>query len=303
MPEFTFKKYDTDSSRAITYKVEQQERALSFKEVIDLLVNSSPFRTELTDILKESEFDGFFWEVKPCTKGTIEQEFEFATVYGRRISEITMDSEPFKEYFNEEQTTLSFKNLKGDAQLIVPNRLKPSNMSIFKRLFKTDKEPVPEEIVMKAIYDNDINSFKNCIKQFTTEQIKLNSNPDEFSALHVACSEGRPEIAELILTEPISETPNLSRVNNFYPIHACAMNGHKRTVELLIQKGADINVQTDPQLYSPLHSASFAGHLEIVKLLVKHGANTNLKNYRDELPIDTAKRQNETDVVEFLKKA
>ncbi|MEH0157097.1 ankyrin repeat domain-containing protein [Limibacter armeniacum] len=176
-------------------------------------------------------------------------------------------------------------------------------MSIFKRLFKTDKEPVPEEVVMKAIYDNDIDSFKNCIKQYTPEQIKLNSNPDEFSALHIACSEGRSEIAELILSEPISETPNLSRINNFYPIHACAMNGHKRTVELLIQKGADINVQTDPQLYSPLHSASFAGHLETVKLLVKNGANTNLKNYRDELPIDTAERQNETEVVEFLKKA
>ena len=160
MPEFTFKKYDTDSSRAVTYKVEQQKRTLSFKEVIDLLVNSSPFRTELTNTLKESEFDGFFWEVKPCTKGTIEQEFEFATVYGRRISEITMDSEPFKEYFNEEQTTLSFKNLKGDAQLIVPNNINTEcNYAHFASFLRTAKEQEIDDFwkTIGTAYSNELN--------------------------------------------------------------------------------------------------------------------------------------------------
>lgn len=80
------------------------------------------------------------------------------------------------------------------------------------------------------------------------------------------------------------------------------MNGQARTVEFLIKKGADVNVQTYPQNYTPIHSAAFGGHLETIKVLVQSGANLNLRNYRDELPIDTAKRQNQVEVITYLEK-
>jgi ankyrin repeat protein len=50
----------------------------------------------------------------------------------------------------------------------------------------------------------------------------------------------------------------------------------------------------------PIHSAAFGGHLETVKVLVQSGADLNLRNYRDELPIDTAKRQNQVEVITYL---
>ena len=56
-------------------------------------------------------------------------------------------------------------------------------------------------------------------------------------------------------------------------------------------------MQTEPQGYAPLHSASFGGHVETVRLLIARGGDTSLRNYRDEQPIDTAKRQNQGDVI------
>ena len=78
------------------------------------------------------------------------------------------------------------------------------------------------------------------------------------------------------------------------------MNGFTSIVELLIEKGANVNVQTDPQKYAPVHSASFGGHLETIKVLVNNGADLNLRNYRNELPIDTAKRQNQMETIKYF---
>lgn len=53
------------------------------------------------------------------------------------------------------------------------------------------------------------------------------------------------------------------------------MNGFAKIVELLIEKGANVNIQTDPQKYAPIHSASFGRHLETIKVLVNNGAEMN----------------------------
>ncbi len=78
------------------------------------------------------------------------------------------------------------------------------------------------------------------------------------------------------------------------------MVGNSEIVELLLNNGAIVDIQTEPQKYCPLHSASYGGHLDTVKTLLKYGANPNLKNYRNELPIDTARRQNKVNVVLYL---
>jgi len=64
------------------------------------------------------------------------------------------------------------------------------------------------------------------------------------------------------------------------------MFGLTDIVKLLITKGANVNVQTEPQKYAPIHSASFGGHLDTIKVLVNNGADLNLKNYRDERAIE-----------------
>jgi len=58
---------------------------------------------------------------------------------------------------------------------------------------------------------------------------------------------------------------------------ACSF-GHLDVVEVLLNRGADVNLETEHAL--PLQAAADFKQLEVVQYLVKHGANVNLKTKR-----------------------
>ena len=67
-----------------------------------------------------------------------------------------------------------------------------------------------------------------------------------------------------------------------------ATNKHrKEIVELLIAKGADVNVK-DKQGSTTLHWAAYHGHKEIAELLIAKGANVNAKTKIGRTPLDAA---------------
>jgi len=85
------------------------------------------------------------------------------------------------------------------------------------------------------------------------------------------------------------------------PLHFAAENGHKKVVELLIAKGADVNVKVKDETYieTPLHSAASRGHKEIVELLIVEGADVNAKNCAGGTPLDAAQKKG---IVDLLRK-
>ena len=52
-----------------------------------------------------------------------------------------------------------------------------------------------------------------------------------------------------------------------------ALAGHVSVVNLLLSKGAHLNVESDSNKDSPLTFACWKGHVEVVALLLKNGAN------------------------------
>ena len=155
-------------------------------------------------------------------------------------------------------------------------------------------------MIKQLIYKGNLEQLRKIVAQEGVEKVKCNTDINELASIHWASNANHLEIVRFLLNDPVNEDCNLVRGNNFTPLHSAAMNGNTQIVEYLISKGANINVQTQPQGYAPIHSASFAGHLETIKVLVKNGADLSLKNYRDELPIDTAKRQNQVETVGYF---
>lgn len=156
------------------------------------------------------------------------------------------------------------------------------------------------EIIKNLILQGNLAKLQALLKEKGEAYVKNNANPAALASLHWAAGTGNLELVKFFLSPPLSEDPNLARQNNFFPIHVAAMEGQVATINLLKAFGADVNVQTDPQKYAPIHSAAFGGQLETVQALVALGANIHLENYRGERPIDTAKRQNQTAVVQYL---
>lgn len=123
--------FEVDSEKIkpgiIKYRIKINGNVLTFKEWINYLKDSNEFISFYIEILRESSYEGFFWEVKPMNSNRLNEAFEFVLVNSRTLPNITADTSSFKEHFKEEKDVLSFPNLGGDAQLIVPNQISNSS--------------------------------------------------------------------------------------------------------------------------------------------------------------------------------
>ena len=80
------------------------------------------------------------------------------------------------------------------------------------------------------------------------------------------------------------------------------MNGQLKGMQLLIEKGADINARNKQDL-TPLHIAVSKGHIKIIELLVSKEADTNIKDERGRTAIQLAERHKSfPDIIRILKR-
>jgi ankyrin repeat protein len=93
---------------------------------------------------------------------------------------------------------------------------------------------------------------------------------------------GHLNIVELLVQK--GADLNVQDHNSRTPLHLACSGGHLNIVELLVQKGADLNVQ-DSYSRTPLHLACSGGHLNIVELLVQKGADLNVQDKDSRTPL------------------
>ena len=87
--------------------------------------------------------------------------------------------------------------------------------------------------------------------------------------------------------------------HRFSLIHWAAREGKCALIELLVQRGARINV-TNMGDDTPLHLAASQGHLEAVKLLITLGGNVNAVNEHGNTPLHYACFWNHVHVAKVL---
>ena len=105
------------------YQILKYEKVISFKDWIDQIKNEQSFIEFYIDILKNSKYKAYFWEVKPITKNKLNVPFEFVLVNSNILPTIKSDDSFFRTYFKDGLEVVSFSNLGGDAQLVVPTQI------------------------------------------------------------------------------------------------------------------------------------------------------------------------------------
>jgi ankyrin repeat protein len=68
-------------------------------------------------------------------------------------------------------------------------------------------------------------------------------------------------------------------------LHEASRINHHECLNLLLDRGADVNEKTHPEGWTPLHMASRNNHNECVNILLNHGASINEKNNRGMTPL------------------
>ena len=101
---------------------------------------------------------------------------------------------------------------------------------------------------------------------------------DHWTPLHLACHYGKPEAAQVLLDH--GANPNVEDDLLGTPLHHVAGGPCEsredcvRVAQLLLECGVDVNAQ-DTNRETPLHLASTFGRLEIVRLLLEHATVKN----------------------------
>lgn len=124
------------------------------------------------------------------------------------------------------------------------------------------------------------------LKELLEKEICLDVNSkliDDWTALHLASSEGHPEIIKILIDHGANieaETKMERRA-----IHIAALRGNLKVIEVLIERKASLNPQ-DKDLFTPLHYAAQAGYIDIIKILMENKANPFIKNYQSSTSLD-----------------
>jgi ankyrin repeat protein len=150
-------------------------------------------------------------------------------------------------------------------------------------------------------------------------------DPEGVSAVRRAVYAGQDEIAKALLeanpaldvfdaaatgrtrglAELLEADPGLARAwstDGFTALHLAAFFGHEEAVELLLERGAEVDAvarNRDLQV-APLHSAAAGAHAKIVAILLEHGAEPNARQGGGFTPLHSAAQNGDRESVEAL---
>uniref|UniRef100_A0A8D3DUD5 Scaffold protein ILK n=1 Tax=Scophthalmus maximus TaxID=52904 RepID=A0A8D3DUD5_SCOMX len=115
----------------------------------------------------------------------------------------------------------------------------------------------------------------------------LNQGDDHgFSPLHWACREGRSSVVDMLIMR--GARINVMNRGDDTPLHLASSHGHREIVGKLIQCKADTNAANEHG-NTPLHYACFWGQDQVAEDLLTNGAQVSICNKYGETPLDKAK--------------
>lgn len=126
--------------------------------------------------------------------------------------------------------------------------------------------------------------------------------PDGFQPLGLAAFFGRRAAVELLLQRG-AEVDSAAR-NSFKvtALHAALAGPDPSLARLVVDAGADVNARQQGGM-TPLHEAAHMGHLDLTRLLLDHGADPKATDDAGKTPADHAREHGHHAVVEVLEQA
>ena len=123
-----------------------------------------------------------------------------------------------------------------------------------------------------AVIKNDIEKAKCAIEKGAKVDAK---NPNGMTPLYIAALRKNYNVLELLIQKGANVNemcPDLS------PLFMAASDGDEKLAKILIDNNADINIKTVTRGFTPLFWAAVSNHKNVVDLLVKNGADLNAKD-------------------------
>lgn len=114
-------------------------------------------------------------------------------------------------------------------------------------------------------------------------------SPDGFTPLHLAAFFGRGVVVDLLLDRgaPL-EVFARSSFAPVTPLQSAASAGHVQVARRLLDAGANARAESERGGFTPLHSAAQNGDVELARLLLERGADAAAASDDGRTPLDLA---------------
>lgn len=202
----------------------------------------------------------------------------------------------FIQFLIDEGADVNIANAAGITPLILSNSSEMTHLLLEAGATATiDNESKEGTALHIAASEGSLEIIKSLVEHGATVNAR---RQDGCTALYIAVVRGHKEIVAYL----ISKQADVNTVN----IRGNTPLIHSKSPEitlLLLESGAIATIDLlslQPEVGNALHRATREGELEIVKLLIQRGANINIENLQDLTALDLAVINKNTEIVKFL---
>ena len=137
------------------------------------------------------------------------------------------------------------------------------------------------------------------LKLLQSKKVDINKKDDNFKnyPLHLAIKKDHTEIVKLLLQKGADPNLNGGKSSDSIPLILAIRKENYKIVKLLVQKGAYINLLCG-EIITPLELAISNENFKIVKLLLSKGANQDL--YGSQIPLEIAFHTKKLKIIKLL---
>ena len=120
---------------------------------------------------------------------------------------------------------------------------------------------------------------------FTARRKKNDCGDADADSLLAAAANGDlAEVKRLVVDCGVD--PNVQDDLGMTPLHRAASDGYLEVVELLLEHGANSNIQENKYGWTPLHYAAKKCHVNVARVLLDHGADPTIRDNEGKTPLD-----------------
>lgn len=132
--------------------VVEDGRMMTFAEVIAGWRDDAAFRAFFLAVLAATAYPAFFWEMPPIRRGQTGVSYEYVAIRSDALAHTPPDSEVFAEKFrNTVGSVATFRNLGGDALLVVPRQTGEAEAYTHIAAFVRDAPPAQQREFLRVL--------------------------------------------------------------------------------------------------------------------------------------------------------
>ena len=156
---------------------------------------------------------------------------------------------------------------------------------------------------MCTMYLHCFSTVEEFLDHQVTKHMLRGKNSRDMTPLHLACQEGHHEVVMKLEYHLSAEDIRQEDREKNTALHLACEGGEKETVKLLLEKGASIdglinvrNVRDE----APIHFAARYGYDGIVDLLLERGVEIDVRDNHGCTPLHHAARNDQEKMIQFL---